>query len=179
MGFRNGDRLGKDGNGLSEPLGVGINRGRKGVGSHVGNSMPLNEEPTDFLDSRKRLYEIKSVQRELDAVRSVCRSLDAECGIRDSNQWIFDEEPHQSSEDAANLQVHNLICCTHLKNAHCRPSRCSCSGKVCPPWLMPGLPHSATVASTSVAGSLSSGEAAPPPPRLRTPPRPAPAAPSH
>ena len=110
MGFQHGDRLGQNGRGQAEPIAIDVRHRRTGVGSTKRSEtcalQPcLITESNGFLDLRKRLFELKTLQRELDAVRTVCRELDAESGMKHSDSWMADDEPRQNSEDSAALQV--------------------------------------------------------------------------
>ena len=111
MGFRNGDRLGKDGSGRTEPIAIGINNGRKGIGlkdKRDENSLEISNtstrSPRSFLDAKKQAYEFSTVQRELDAVRRTCRLLDAESGVKHSDLWKIQDEPREKAEDVAVMQ---------------------------------------------------------------------------
>jgi hypothetical protein len=111
MGFRNGDRLGKDGKGRAEPIAIGTKNGRMGVGlkqkgrvNGLDSFDTSNQNSENFLDVKKKAFEFSKMQRELDAARRLCREMDSECGIKQSHPWLADDEPRQNLEDAAASQ---------------------------------------------------------------------------
>ncbi len=114
MGFRKGDCLGKEGTGLIEPIRIGGHIGRKGLGGMGKRGLPLQADRTQhstlervdaFLDSKKNAFEASRMQRELDAARRVCKSLDLECGIRQTDAWMSQVELQQTTEEAAALEA--------------------------------------------------------------------------
>ncbi len=119
MGFRKGNCLGKEGTGRAEPVPIGIHVGRKGLGltgkrgglqslqclddEHTKQSAPLRAE--NFLDSKKNAFEVSRMQRELDTARRACKSLDLECGIRQADAWMSQDDLQQNTEDTAALEA--------------------------------------------------------------------------
>jgi hypothetical protein len=130
MGFRKGDCLGKDGTGRTEPIPIGIHTGRKGLGGtgkresmhflhgdHVKQGDPIRADV--FLDSKKNAFEASQMQRELDAARRICKSLDLECGIRQPDAWITPDELQQSTEDAAAFEASSPAFNLSPASSHC------------------------------------------------------------
>ena len=98
MGFRKGQRLGKDGDGLAEPIAINVKQDKGGVGKKKNHAFESQKEKSErqnkfesgkseFLMSSKSKLEATRLEKDLAMARKTCMTLDGRDGKSRSAFW--------------------------------------------------------------------------------------------
>jgi len=105
MGYKQGTGLGKNEEGIAEPIPMNLKRGRSGLGKEEQKKRKIEQEASnkenllvDFKYRMKGQFSSRKIEGQLRAALLICKNLDEDAGIQD-NPFFEDEDEEEEEND--------------------------------------------------------------------------------